>query len=59
MGVSVGLSGAGVPQYGAGVTGACDTGRLVGGLVTGDILGWGSVGLWVGRFGQGSSSILP
>ena len=39
MGKSVGLIGAGVPMKGDGVTGAWDAGRLVGGLVTGDILG--------------------
>ena len=59
MGVSVGVMGAGVPELGAGVTGADDTGLLVGALVTGDKLGCGNDGDWVGRVGQGNSLILP
>lgn len=51
--------GAGVPELGAGVTGADDTGLLVGALVTGDKLGCGNDGDWVGRVGQGNSLILP
>lgn len=45
MGVSVGVRGAGVPQNGEGVTGASETGCLVGGLVVGEAVGCGSVGL--------------
>lgn len=41
----MGFIGAGVPEFGAGVTGADDTGLLVGALVTGDALGCGREGL--------------
>ncbi len=60
VGIMVGETGASVcPEIGERVVGAPVTGARVGVLVDGDAVGWGFVGLPVGRSGQGNSMMSP